>query len=145
MKTIQGSVHDETSAMLGGVAGHAGLFSTSNDLAIFMQMLLNGGNYGGKQYLKKETIDLFTSKQNEKSNRALGWDLKTTNGYSTAGNLFSQNSFGHTGFTGTSIWVDKERKLFVILLTNRTFPTRENKKIREVRPKLHDAVIKAMK
>ncbi|MBS4028946.1 MAG: serine hydrolase [Ignavibacteriales bacterium] len=142
---VQGSVHDETSAMLGGVAGHAGLFSTASDLAIFMQMLLNGGNYGGKQYFKKETIELFTSKQNEKSSRALGWDFKTANGYSTAGNLFSQSSFGHTGFTGTSIWVDKEKNLFVIFLTNRTFPTRANTKIRDVRPKLHDAVIQPVK
>jgi CubicO group peptidase (beta-lactamase class C family) len=144
-QTVQGSVHDETSAMLRGIAGHAGLFSTASDLAIFMQMLLNGGNYGGKQYLKKETIELFTTRQNEKSLRTLGWDSKTTNGYSTAGNLFSQNSFGHTGFTGTSIWVDKEKNLFVIFLTNRTFPTRANTKIREVRPKLHDAIINAMK
>jgi CubicO group peptidase (beta-lactamase class C family) len=142
---VQGKVHDETSAMLDGVAGHAGLFSTASDLAIFMQMFLNGGNYGGKQYLKKETIDLFTSKQSEKSLRALGWDLKTMNGYSSAGNLLSQNSFGHTGFTGISIWLDKEKNLFVIFLTNRTFPTRANMKIREVRPKLHDAIIKAMK
>ena len=108
-------------------------------------MLLNGGTYGGKRYLKKETIDLFIQKQNEKSNRVLGWDLKTINGYSTAGNLFSQNSFGHTGFTGTSIWVDKEKNLFVIFLTNRTFPTRANTKIRNVRPMLHDTVIKALK
>jgi beta-glucosidase-like glycosyl hydrolase/CubicO group peptidase (beta-lactamase class C family) len=144
-QTVQGSVHDETSAMLGGIAGHAGLFSTASDLAIFIQMLLNGGNYGGKQYLKKETIELFTTRQNEKSLRALGWDLKTMNGYSSAGNLFSQNSFGHTGFTGTSIWIDKERNLFVIFLTNRTFPMRTNAKIRDVRPKLHDAIVKAMK
>ncbi|MEK7263923.1 MAG: glycoside hydrolase family 3 N-terminal domain-containing protein [Bacteroidota bacterium] len=143
-KLVQGTVHDETAAMLDGIAGNAGLFSSANDLAIFMQMLLNGGMYRGKQYLKKETIDLFTAEQSEKSSRALGWDRKTTNGYSSAGNLFSANTFGHTGFTGTSVWADKERNLFVIFLTNRTFPTRENKKIRNARSQLHDAVIKAL-
>jgi CubicO group peptidase (beta-lactamase class C family) len=142
---VRGTVHDENAAVLGGVAGHAGLFSTAPDLAIFMQMLMNGGTYGGKRYLKEETIRMFTERQSGKSSRALGWDTKSRHGYSSAGRLFSDNSFGHTGFTGTSIWADPERNLFVIFLTNRVYPTRENRKIFYVRPALHDAVIEALK
>jgi beta-N-acetylhexosaminidase len=142
---VRGTVHDENAAALGGVAGHAGLFSTAPDLAIFMQMLMSGGTYGGKRFLKEETIRMFTQRQSDKSSRALGWDTKSRSGYSSAGRLFSSNSFGHTGFTGTSIWADPERNLFVILLTNRVYPTRENRKIFDVRPAFHDAVIEALK
>jgi beta-N-acetylhexosaminidase len=141
---VRGSVHDETAALLGGVAGHAGLFSTASDLAIFMQMIMDGGSYGGKQYLKPETIKLFTTRQSKNSLRALGWDTKTMNGYSSAGKLFGEKSFGHTGFTGTSIWVELEKNIFVILLTNRVHPTRNNTKIMQIRPKVHDAVMKAI-
>jgi beta-N-acetylhexosaminidase len=141
---VRGTVHDENAVVLGGVAGHAGLFSTAPDLAIFMQMLMNGGTYGGKRFLKEETIRMFTQRQSDRSSRALGWDTKSRNGYSSAGRLFSPNSFGHTGFTGTSIWADPERNLFVIFLTNRVYPTRENTKIFDVRPALHDAVIEAL-
>lgn len=141
---VRGVVHDENAYLLGGVAGHAGLFSTASDLAVFMQMLMNGGNYGGKRYLKPETVSLFTLKQNQKSTRALGWDTKTVNGYSTAGSLFSERSFGHTGFTGTSIWADPGRKVVAILLTNRVYPTRANNNIVQVRPHVHDAIIRAL-
>jgi beta-glucosidase-like glycosyl hydrolase/CubicO group peptidase (beta-lactamase class C family) len=143
-KLIQGTVHDETSALLGGMAGHAGLFSTASDLAVFVQMILNEGNYGGVQYLKPETIKLFTERKSLNVQRGLGWDFKTLKGYTSVGNLFSNKSFGHTGFTGTSIWVDPERNLFVIFLTNRVHPTRANNKILKVRPALHDAVIQAV-
>ena len=143
-RLVQGTVHDERAAMLNGVAGHAGLFSTASDLAIFIQMLMNGGKYDGMQLLKAETIKLFTKPNNGKGSRALGWDTKSLTGYSSAGSLFGENSFGHTGFTGTSIWADPERKFFVILLTNRVYPTRNNTKIMKVRPALHDAVIKAL-
>jgi len=142
-RLIQGEVHDENAFALGGVSGHAGLFSTASDLAIFLQMIMNGGSYGGKQYLKPETIKLFTTRQGKQSTRALGWDTKTMNGYSSAGSLFGEKSFGHTGFTGTSVWVEPEKKIFVILLTNRVYPTRNNSKIMQIRPKVHDAVIKA--
>jgi CubicO group peptidase (beta-lactamase class C family) len=141
---VWGVVHDENAYILGGVSGHAGLFSTASDLAVLMQMLTNGGKYGGKRYLKPETIALFTTKQSEKSTRALGWDTKTVNGYSTAGTLFSEHSFGHTGFTGTSVWADPDRKIVVIFLTNRVHPTRANNKIAKVRPAVHDAIIRAM-
>ncbi|MBI4548368.1 MAG: serine hydrolase [Ignavibacteriae bacterium] len=141
---VRGVVHDENAWMLGGISGHAGLFSTASDLAIFMQMLMSGGRYGGKQYLKPETITLFTTKQSKKSTRALGWDIKTVNGYSSAGSLFSETSFGHTGFTGTSIWTDPEKKIFVILLTNRVHPTRNNPKIMQIRPAVHDEVMRAL-
>ena len=143
-RLIQGEVHDENACALGGVSGHAGLFSTASDLAIFLQMIMNGGSYGGKQYLKPETIKFFTSRQNQHSSRALGWDTKTMNGYSSAGSLFGEKSYGHTGFTGTSVWVEPEKNIFVILLTNRVYPTRNNSKILQIRPKVHDAVVKAL-
>lgn len=141
---VRGQVHDENAALLGGVSGHAGLFSTASDLAIIMQMLMNGGTYGGKLYLKEETVNMFTARQSAKSTRALGWDTKNAQGYSSAGTLFSEHSFGHTGFTGTSIWADPARNLFVIFLANRVYPTRANTKIFRVRPAVHDAVIQAL-
>ncbi len=142
-KLVQGEVHDETSSLLGGVAGHAGLFSTAEDLSKLIQMLLDDGTFNGKQFIKPETVKLFTTRYSPKSTRALGWDTKSTT-RSSAGNKFSKTSFGHTGFTGTSIWIDPERKLFVVFLTNRVYPSRENKKIINVRPKLHNAVIDAI-
>ncbi len=141
-ETVQGDVHDETAALLGGVSGNAGLFSNSHDLAVIVQMLLDGGVYKGKRILKKETIELFTSRK--ANDRAYGWDTKSLTGYTSAGKFFSENSFGHTGFTGTSIWVDKEKQFFVILLTNRVYPTRKNRQHIRFRPKLHDAVYKCV-
>ncbi|MDP2365412.1 MAG: serine hydrolase, partial [Ignavibacteria bacterium] len=93
--------------------------------------------------IKQSTVDLFTKRNSEESTRALGWDTKSDSG-SSAGNYFSKKSFGHTGFTGTSIWADPERNLFVVFLTNRVYPTRDNLKIQKVRPQLHDAVIKCL-
>ncbi len=142
---VRGRVHDENAFVLGGVSGHAGLFSTAADLAVIMQMLLDGGTYAGKRYLNENTIRMFTKRQSERSTRALGWDTKSMQGYSSAGSRFSPKSFGHTGFTGTSIWADPTRNLFVILLTNRVYPTRQNTKIFQVRPAVHDAVIDALK
>ena len=124
--------------MLGGVAGHAGLFSTAGDIAKVLQMLLQDGEFNGKQIIK-----LFTKRQSEESTRALGWDTKSKTG-SSAGDLFSDDSYGHTGFTGTSVWTDPERKLFVVFLTNRVYPTRENHKLFKVRPALHNAVIEVL-
>ncbi len=142
-RLLQGVVHDENARSLGGVAGHAGLFSTSEDLAVYAQMLLNGGVYDGRRYLKNSTIALFTRKQSSLSTRGLGWDTKSPE-HSSAGRYFSATSFGHLGFTGTSIWIDPVRKLFVILLTNRVCPTRNNPKDSIVRPIIHDAVIEAL-
>ena len=142
-RQIQGEVHDETASMLGGVAGHAGLFSTAGDIAKVLQMLLQDGEFNGKKIIKPKTVKLFTKRQSEKSTRALGWDTKSKTG-SSAGDLFSDDSYGHTGFTGTSVWTDPERKLFVVFLTNRVYPTRENYKLFKVRPALHNAVIEVL-
>ncbi len=143
MKTLQGEVHDETSAMLNGVAGHAGLFSTASDISKLMTVLMHKGKLEGKEFIKQSTVELFTKRYSEESTRALGWDTKSDSG-SSAGNYFSKNSFGHTGFTGTSIWADPDRNLFVVFLTNRIYPTRDNIKITKVRPMLHDAIIKSL-
>lgn len=142
-RLVQGTVHDENAAFFGGVSGHAGLFSTASDLAVFMQMLLNGGTYGGVRFLSDSIVRAFTTRRDGSSERALGWDLKAPSG-SSAGDLFSPSSYGHTGFTGTSIWVDPLRRLCVIFLANRVYPTRANLRIAHVRPLLHDAVVWAM-
>ncbi len=142
-KLVWGEVHDETASLLNGVAGHAGLFSTAKDVSNLLQLLLNSGTFNGHQIIKPATVKLFTTRYSDKSTRALGWDTKSGEG-SSAGNLFDITSFGHTGFTGTSIWVDPTRELFVVFLTNRVYPTRENKKLYKVRPALHDAVLNAL-
>lgn len=140
---IQGYVHDENSRSLGGAVGHAGLFSTASDLGELIQMMQNGGVYDGRRYLKDSVIALFTRKQSDLSTRALGWDTKSPR-YSSAGTLFSPNSWGHLGYTGTSIWVDPARNLFAILLTNRVCPTRKDHKIWRVRPIVYNQVIEAL-
>ena len=135
---MHGRVHDENAFAFGGVAGHAGLFSSARDLAKFAQMLLNGGFFNGRRYLSAETINMFTRRQSEGSSRALGWDTPARN--SSAGDYFSTSAFGHTGFTGTSMWMDPATGVFVILLTNRVNPTRENQKHIPLRRALSDAV-----
>jgi CubicO group peptidase (beta-lactamase class C family) len=135
---VHGIVHDENACALGGVAGHAGLFSSARDLAIFAQMMLNGGEYGDVRLLRPETIARWTARQGPRSSRALGWDTPSPG--SSAGRYFSPRSFGHTGFTGTSIWIDPERGLFVILLTNRVNPTRSNMRHEPLRRAVADAV-----
>jgi CubicO group peptidase (beta-lactamase class C family) len=142
-RIIQGEVHDEAAWMLGGVSGHAGLFSTAEDLAKFAYMMANGGEAYGRRYFRPETIELFTRRVSSRGRypMALGWmSWRSRNeGSSSAGRLFGPRSFGHTGYTGTSIWIDPDEELFVILLTNRVFPTRRNSRIRGVRPALADA------
>ena len=140
---VQGVVHDENAFAMGGVAGHAGMFATASDLAVFCQMLLNGGIYGHHRLLARATISQFTAAQPLAGNAAsLGWMMPTPN--SSSGKYFSPRSFGHLGFAGTSIWIDPDRQLFVILLTNRVYPTRDNNKIAAVRPAVHDAVIESL-
>ena len=140
---VQGSVHDENAFAMGGVAGHAGLFATAGDLAVFCQALLNGGIYGHHRVLARATIAQFTAPQPFAGNAAtLGWMMPTPD--SSSGRYFSPRSFGHLGFAGTSIWIDPYRQLFVILLTNRVYPTRDNDKIAAVRPAVHDAVIESL-
>jgi CubicO group peptidase (beta-lactamase class C family) len=142
-RLVQGEVHDENAFAIGGVSGHAGLFSTAPDLAAFCQALLNGGVYAHQRILKRATITQFTAPQQLSGlTRTLGWAVPTEGG--SSGHYFGTHSFGHTGFTGTSIWIDPDRQLFVVLLTNRVHPTRENMKIAQVRPALHDAVMQAL-
>lgn len=144
MQTVQGEVHDERAFYLDGVAGHAGLFSTAGDLAVYCQMLLNGGSYGGKQYLEAKTVERFTERQSPQVNRGYGFDRKSE-GFSTAGSLTSDKTFGHTGFTGTSFWVDPQRNLAIIILTNRTYPHRSyGQNISEIRAKVADAVVSSI-
>jgi len=142
-RLVQGEVHDENAYAIGGVSGHAGVFSTAPDLAAFCEMLLNGGVYAHQRILRRATIAEFTAPQPLANNvRTLGWVVPTEN--SSSGHYFSSHSYGHTGFTGTTIWIDPDRQLFVILLTNRVHPTRENHKIAEVRPAVHDAIMKSL-
>lgn len=144
---VHGFVHDQGASMAGGVSGHAGLFSSANDMAILFQMLLNGGTYGGRQYFKRETIDLFTSKNSNVSRRGLGfdrWDPDRTNRYPS--DLASDKSYGHTGYTGTCVWVDPEYKLIYIFLSNRVHPTVTNKlSSLRIRPRIQDAIYQAIK
>jgi CubicO group peptidase (beta-lactamase class C family) len=141
-RLVQGEVHDENAFAIGGVSGHAGVFSTAPDLAAFCEMLLNGGVYAHQRILRRATVAEFTTPQQLSSGtRTLGWAVPTEGG--SSGHYFSAHSFGHTGYTGTSIWIDPDRDIFVVLLTNRVNPTRENIKIQRVRPALHDAVMQA--
>lgn len=136
---IQGSVHDPIAFLIGGVSGNAGLFSTSRDLAkIARAWLVGDGPF------KRETLDLFTKRQDKASTYALGFDTRDEED-SSAGTKFSIKSFGHTGFTGTTIWVDPVNGLFAVLLTNRVNPTAANLKIRDFRPSFHDAVFDLLK
>jgi CubicO group peptidase (beta-lactamase class C family) len=141
---VRGEVHDENCYMMGGVCGHAGLFSTAGDLAIYAQMLLNGGAYGGQRIFPESTVKLFTKRQNIPidSTRALGWDTPAPDSFS--GGLASPCAILHTGFTGTSIYIDFERDAFIILLTNRVYPTRKNEEIAAARPDIHSAVFEAL-
>jgi CubicO group peptidase (beta-lactamase class C family) len=140
---LHGSVHDPNAWALGGVAGHAGLFSSARDLAVFAQMLLNGGTYGGIRIVRPTTIARWTSVQDVASSRALGWD--TPSAVSSAGRFFSPRGFGHTGYTGTSIWVDPERGLFVVLLTNRVNSRGEATRHSQLRRDVADAVQSAIR
>ncbi|MFI5183823.1 MAG: serine hydrolase domain-containing protein, partial [Vicinamibacteria bacterium] len=142
-RLLRGEVHDENAFALGGVAPHAGLFGTAPDLARFAQMLVNGGVYEHRRIVSRETLEGFTRRAGvPDSSRALGWDTPSSG--SSSGSLFSPRSFGHTGFTGTSLWIDPDRRLFLILLTNRVYPTRDNDGIRKARPAIADAVVHAL-
>ncbi|HEX9107847.1 MAG TPA: serine hydrolase [Longimicrobiales bacterium] len=139
---LWGIVHDNNACALGGVSGHAGLFSSGHDLAVFAQMLLNEGEYNGVRILKPQTVATWTSRQRPGSSRALGWD--TPSGNSSAGHFFGPRAFGHTGYTGTSIWIDPERGLFVVLLTNRVNPTSQNNRHEPLRRAVADTVQEAI-
>jgi CubicO group peptidase (beta-lactamase class C family) len=117
---VRGEVHDENAYTLGGIVGHAGLFSSASDLAIFAQMMLNGGEYAGTRIISDTTVKLFTARA--AGSRALGWEIG--NGEHGAGDYFDEHAFGHTGFTGTSLWIDPDRNMFVVLLTNRVYASK---------------------
>jgi CubicO group peptidase (beta-lactamase class C family) len=140
---VRGEVHDENAFALGGVAGHAGLFGTASDLAVFAQMMLNGGTYDGVRIVGDSTVRLFTARA--AGDRALGWEV--ADGTHGAGRYLSGSAYGHTGFTGTSIWIDPDREMFVILLTNRVHAARAKrpaKVISDVRADLADAAALAV-
>jgi serine-type D-Ala-D-Ala carboxypeptidase len=138
-RKLHGEVHDENASRFEGVSGHAGLFSTGDDLSRVARMWMNGGVLDGVRIASEKTVAQFTRVQDTLiSRRALGWETPT--GSNSAGRRLSPRAFGHTGFTGTSIWIDPSRDLFIILLTNRVNPTRENRKIGGVRAALADAV-----
>jgi serine-type D-Ala-D-Ala carboxypeptidase len=140
---LRGEVHDENAYALGGIAGHAGLFSTAADLSIFAQMMLDGGSYDGVQIVSDSTVALFTRRT--AGHRALGWD--TADGDYGSGRYLTERAYGHTGYTGTSIWIDPDREMFVVLLTNRVHAAkaqRPAKIIADVRSDLSDAAVLAV-
>jgi len=139
-RLIQGEVNDENASVMGGVAGHAGCFSTALDVSVFAQCMLQGGS----PLVKKETLEIFTRRQDTPTgtSRALGWD--TPSQPSQSGKYFSSRSYGHLGYTGTSLWIDPDRQLSTALLTNRTWPDRGSQSIKQIRPAFHDAVIEAL-
>jgi len=143
---IWGSVHDQGAAMLGGVAGHAGLFSNANDLAILLQMNLQNGKYGGHQYFKSSVVTDFSLRQYSDNRRGLGWDKPDIEGGGPTSSLAPPSTFGHTGFTGTGAWVDPDNKLIYIFLSNRVYPDAENNKLVKynIRTRIHDVVYKAI-
>jgi CubicO group peptidase (beta-lactamase class C family) len=139
-RVVQGEVNDENASVMGGVASHAGLFAPAEDVALFAQTMLNGGG----PVLRPVSIRHFTRRESlpPGTSRALGWD--TPSPPSQAGQYFSQASFGHLGYTGTSLWIDPERQISITLLTNRTWPDGRSKTIQQVRPRFHDAVIESL-
>lgn len=139
-RVIQGEVHDENASVLGGIAGHAGVFAPAGDVAIFAHCILSNGT----PILRPQTVTLFTRKELNPAgtSRALGWD--TPSSPSQSGDHFSSASFGHLGYTGTSLWIDPLRELSVTLLANRTWPDNQNQSIKEVRPKFHNAIIECL-
>lgn len=147
-RLIQGYVHDPGAAMYGGVAGHAGLFGKANDLAVMMQLMLNGGTYGGVSLVDEDTIKEFTKRQSNQSRRGWGWDKpepeKGKGG--SAGNLASKSTFGHTGFTGTCVWADPENDLIYVFLSNRVHPDANNNILLKdgIRTEIHDIIYKAI-
>lgn len=128
MQLIRGYVHDQGAAMLGGVAGHAGLFSNAMDLAAIMQMLMDGGVYNGKRYFKSETVALFTGYRSSISRRGYGFDKpeKEAGKGGPAADICSKSTFGHQGFTGTCAWADPSTGIVFVMLANRVYPSAEN-------------------
>ena len=146
-RLLQGTVQDQTAAMLGGVSGHAGLFSSASDLIKLLQMNLNKGRVGDKQFLSESTINLFTTNRSARSQRLLGWDKLPSDGESNfVSNKVSASSYGHSGYTGTLVWIDPEKELVFIFLSNRVNPSAANNKINtlKIRRKVMDLVYGAL-
>ena len=143
-RIIQGEVQDENASVLEGVAGHAGVFSTAADLAQYANAMLGDGALVHSALIRRETVALFTCRESAPTgtSRALGWDTPCTP--SQSGKYFGPRSFGHLGYTGTSLWIDPDRQLSITLLTNRTWPDCSNQLIKQVRPRFHDAVIQGL-
>jgi CubicO group peptidase (beta-lactamase class C family) len=149
-QTMRGDVHDEGASLFGGVAGHAGLFSNAYDLAMLYQMLLQGGKFNGRRYLKESTIQLFSNYQLENSRRGLGFDKPEKDNqfkkdpYPSL--LASPATFGHTGFTGICVWVDPKQELVYVFLSNRVNPTRANNLLGQlqIRGRIQDAIYRAI-
>jgi CubicO group peptidase (beta-lactamase class C family) len=139
-RLIQGEVNDENASVLGGIGGHAGLFAPTTDVAKFAGHILSGG----EPIFRPETVKLFATRERipKGTSRALGWD--TPSAPSQSGKYFSSHSFGHLGYTGTSLWIDPERELSITFLTNRTWPDKSATAIKRVRPAVHDAIIEAL-
>jgi len=148
LQTLQGHVHDMGAAMLGGIGGHAGLFSNANDLAKMMQLYLNGGKYGSQSFFKPSTINLFTQKQIEDNRRGLGFDKPelNTDKNSPCAECVSPKTFGHSGFTGTCVWADPAHNLIYVFLSNRVYPSMNNRKlVREnIRTEIQDVISQAV-
>jgi len=142
-RLVHGEVHDENTYLMGGVSTHAGVFSKSEDIANYAQMYLNRGSWRGNRIFKESIIKKFTKKQNtpKSSDYAIGWDTPSNNGKSSAGDFFSDGSFGHLGFTGTSLWIDPNQNIIIVLLTNRVYPSREREGIYGIRRKFYNAVM----
>ncbi len=144
---VDGLVHDQGAAMLGGVAGHAGLFSNALDLAKLMQMNLQDGKYGGSTYFMKGTVERFTSQQYESNRRGIGWDKPVLGEWNSPTSRFSSSkTFGHSGFTGTAVWVDPEFQLVYVFLSNRIYPDAENKKLikNNIRTRIQDLIYQSI-
>ncbi len=144
---VWGTVHDENAAIMGGVAGHAGLFGNANSLAVLLQMNLQRGQYGGKQIFDSKVVDLFTKRLSPESPRALGWDMKDLT-FTRNNTSFwsSETTYGHTGFTGTAVWIDPEMELIYIFLSNRVHPDADNYKLVEsnIRTRIQDVIYQSL-
>ena len=146
-RLIQGEVHDENTHLMGGVSGHAGVFSTAEDIAKYAQLWVDGGLWKGKRFFKEYQIKAFTAKQNlpEESDFALGWDTPSQKGTSIAGDYFTLGSIGHLGFTGTSLWIDPTQRVIIVLLSNRVHPSRKgdrgSREMYGIRREFHNAVM----
>jgi beta-N-acetylhexosaminidase len=146
MEQLQGFVHDRNAALMGGVAGQAGLFGNANDVAKILQLQLNGGCYGGERYFKSSTVEQFLSRQYDNNRRALGWDRPGPEPDGPVSELASEETFGHTGFTGASIWADPKENLIFVFLSNRVYPSAENTKLIDlnIRTRIQDLVYRSI-